>query len=223
LDGGQWNVVDVLLGSSSNVISQLYGIAFDLNFDQSMLESNSAYLVYTPSFLNTSSQNVQFRKPDFTNGKLYAASVRVNGTNVNGNGKIAELHFKVKAGLPANSVLNLSVSNAKKIDNTGANSVLSTATTTFSIIDNLSGVEDLNTFENSIFLFPNPASGKLTLKSDLSQTVNYSLFDIVGREIIKDTFSQSKIIDLSEFAAGTYVIRFESGSNTSYKKIVVEK
>src|SRR5262249_21159822 len=99
---GVWNKADVVLGSSGSPVNQVYGIAFDIDFDNSLIEVNSSYLVYTSSFLNASGQNIQFKKSDQANGKVYAASVRTNGNAVNGDGKIGEFWFKVKSGIPAN-------------------------------------------------------------------------------------------------------------------------
>jgi hypothetical protein len=70
-----WNSLDIMLGDSVNSVD-LYGLVFDLGFDQSMIENGEAYLSYTSSFLNSSGQNIEFRKPAFSNGLIYAADVR---------------------------------------------------------------------------------------------------------------------------------------------------
>lgn len=219
---GTWNKADIILGSSGNAMSQLYGVAFDINFDNSMIQSNSAYVVYTSSFLNASTQNVQFRKVDFAGGKLHAASVRTNGTDVSGNGKIGEFWFKVKSGLPANSVLNLSTSNSVKTGKTGTKSVLTNGTTAPSIVASTVGLKE-NVLQNAVQFFPNPASNALTLYSSLTTSVAYTLYDVVGREITKGTFTTTSTLDLSTFQTGAYIIRFGTGSETSYKKLVIEK
>ena len=221
INEGMWQKADIMLGSSSSQLSNLYGVAFDIDFDNSLIESNSAYVVYTPSFLNASNQNVQFRKPNFTAGKIYAASVRANGNNVSGNGKIGEFWFRVKTGLPANSVLSMGISNSSKIDNTGLNSTLSGGSTTLTVVRNLTGLNESSLF-NSIQLFPNPASTMVTLQSDVKGFVSYSICDIVGRIVVKGEFTTSKIVDLSDLSKGTYLVRLENGSDVTYKKLILE-
>lgn len=222
INEGIWQKADIMLGSSSSQLSNLYGVAFDIDFDNSLIESNSAYVVYTPSFLNASNQNVQFRKPNFSAGKIYAASVRANGNNVSGNGKIGEFWFKVKTGLPANSVLTMGISNSSKINNTGLNSTLSGGSTTLTVVRNLTGLNETSLF-NSLQLFPNPASNMVTLQSDMKGSVSYSICDIAGRVVIKGEFTTSKIVDLSDLSKGTYLVRLENGSIVTYKKLILEK
>lgn len=221
INEGMWNKVDILLGSTASPVNQVYGVAFDVNFDQSLIEANSAYIVYTSSFLNASNQNVQFKKADFSNGKIYAASVRVNGSNVSGSGKIGEFWFKAKTGLPANSFFNISASNASRINNSNVSATLTGGSTSLTVVKNAVGINE-NNLEHNIQLFPNPASHVITLQSTEHSIVSYSIFDVVGREISNGEFVNSKTIDISEYANGTYVIRFESEGTSVYKKIVIE-
>jgi hypothetical protein len=218
---GMWSKVDILLGSSASPVNQVYGVAFDVNFDQSLIETNSAYVVYTSSFLNASNQNVQFRKADFSNGKIYAASVRVNGSNVSGNGKIGEFWFKAKTGLPANSVLNISASNASRINNSKVNAPLSGGSTSLTVVKNAVGINETN-LERAIQLFPNPASNVITLQSTENSKISYNIFDIVGREVLRGEFLNSKTINVSSFAKGAYFIRFVSDRLQVTKKLVID-
>ncbi len=219
---GTWNKADIMLGTSVSPISQLYGTAFEINYDNAMIENNSVYIIYSASFLNAANQNVQFRKTYFNNGKLYAASVRTDASNVSGNGKIGEFWFKPKTGLAANSVINLSTSNSSKIGNSGVNSSLTDGSAVSTTIANSVGLKE--TFlQNNVRYFPNPASNKLTIQSDVNATINYVVFDIVGRELTKGEFTNVTNVDLSSYANGTYIIRLESGSATTYKKVVIEK
>ncbi|WP_317898576.1 T9SS type A sorting domain-containing protein [Aurantibacillus circumpalustris] len=219
---GTWNKADIMLGTSISPINQLYGTAFEINYDNAMIETNSVYIIYTGSFLNAANQNVQFSKTYFNNGKLYAASVRVDGSNVSGDGKIGEFWFKPKTGLAANSVINLSTSNSSKIGNSGVNTLLTDGTAATTILANIVGLTK-NSLHTSVRCFPNPTSNKLTIQSDVNATINYVVFDIVGRELIKGEFNNVANVDLSSYTNGTYIIRLESGSATTYKKLVIEK
>ena len=220
---GQWNKADILLGDASAPINQLYGVAFDVNIDQSMLDNNAAHILYTSSFLNAGNQNVQFRKNDVGNGKIYAASVRVDGMNVNGNGKIGELWFKVSSSVAANSVLHLSVSNSVKVGNNGISSVLSSGSSSATVSTNALKLNELNLLERSVSFYPNPANNQFTLRSELGLSVTYSIIDLLGREIMKGEFSKNKTISLSDLENGTYFIRFTSGTQGSCKKLVVSR
>jgi hypothetical protein len=217
-----WNKVDLLRGDASNQMSQLYGVAFDLNFDQSLIETGSAYLVYTSSFLNANNQNVKFRKVNFTNGKLYAATVRVDGANVSGNGKFAEFHFKMKAGLPQNTVLNLSVSNANKVSNTRQLAAITGATSALQLDANPVGIKShSNTPE--LFVYPNPAENEITLQTSGKESVSFILFDVCGRKIMAGTFAEKTTLDLADFESGAYFLKMQTSGKVSFKKLILEK
>lgn len=222
---GEWNVFGIVLGSSGAPISQLYGVAFDVNFDNTLVEAGSAYLTYPASFLNASTliQNVQFRKTNFAGGKIMAASVRTDGTDVNGTGVIAQLHLKLKTSSAANA-LQLSFSNPQKISAGGTLTPLNANPYTVNIIEaEPTGIRNNELLQSAVNVFPNPAHGQLTLQSSIAKEMFYSVSDLSGRELVKGVLVQSKVIDTNAFESGVYMIKFESCSNAIYKKLVIEK
>ncbi|MCC6369534.1 MAG: T9SS type A sorting domain-containing protein [Bacteroidia bacterium] len=223
-NAGMWNKADIVLGSSASPLSQLYGVAFDLNFDQAMIHSDSVKVVYTSSFLNASNININFEKAYFSNGKSYCATVRTNNTNVNGTGKIGELWFKVKTGLPANSKINLSVSSAKGISASGVLSSLGVAApVSVSVENNPVGFNGSVLLNNSLRFYPNPASKMITLQNDLSSNTTYRIMDISGRVVMSGEFQNTKTVDVSKLAAGTYFVEFSSLNDRVIKKLILEK
>lgn len=223
VNAGIWNKADIVLGDGIININQLYGLAFDVNFDQSMIEADSVYLVYPASFLNNNSQNIQFRKTLFNAGKVFAASVRTDGNNVTGSAKIAELHFKLKFGLPENTFFNLSVSNAKKIDHTGISQTLSGGGTSALLDGNTTVVKENNFSTFSVLVFPNPAKDQLNLLSNSDESIYYLFSDISGRKVFEGEFVRNQFIDLTEVDSGTYLVRFESRSAVFHKKVLIER
>ena len=219
---GFWSKVNIILGDPSNMVSSLYGVAYEIDFDQSMIETDSAYISYTSSFLTASDQNVNFRKNVFTNGKIYSASVRTNGSDVSGNGKIGEFWFKVKAGAAINSQFMITAGNAKTTNKSGAISTLAPGTTSLTI-SRITSIKENIALANTIYFFPNPATNQLFLNCGLAIDVSYHLTDVTGREVSRGSFVNSKTLDLSGFANGTYILRFESASEVLYKKLIIEK
>lgn len=218
---GVWNKVDVLIGdSSANSNQLLYGIAFDIDYDASFIETDSVYIVHTPSFLNAANQNINFGKTIFGNSKLYAATVRVDGNNVSGNGKIAEFYFKLKFNAPTNSILNLSVSTIKTINNSAISNTLSGGNFSLGIDENALGINRNELFKNNVGFYPNPSSNYITFTNATSKKITYTVYDIIGRKILTGEFTDSKNIDISAYASGTYMIKFESDKNSFYKKLV---
>lgn len=220
---GSWNRADIMLGDASHTMTQLYGVAFDVDFDQSLVQSDSVRINYTPSFLNAANQNIDFGKTIFANSKYYAATVRVDHSNVSGHGKIGEFWYKLNNVIPANSVMNLSVSNAVKVSANGSMNSLSAGGTSVTVSDSPVGFGESLFSQSEIFVYPNPAAQFVTLQNSSSTFLNYTVLDILGREILTGSFNGLKNLDISALEQGAYLIRFESGGTLVHKKFVVEK
>jgi len=71
----------------------------------------------------------------------------------------------------------------------------------------------------NITIYPNPANKRITIRT--SQThYEVSIYTITGRQIMQKT--NSSTIDISDIAAGTYIVLFKSGDTISRRKLVVE-
>lgn len=219
---GVWNKIDVLLGSNGSPISQLYGLTFDIAFDQTLIQADSVKIIYTSSFLSANTQPITFAKALFTTNRMYAATVRIDHNNVSGNGKIAEFWYKVKSGLPANSILNLSITNSKKVSAAAVFNNLATGTgVNLNISSGVVALGYSETLNKLLTIFPNPANQKLYLNFVGKEKIYYIVFDICGRELLKGDFFTSTSLDVSQFDNGMYLIHCSSGEGSSIKRIIV--
>ncbi len=94
--------------------------------------------------------------------------------------------------------------------------------TTLNTILEPTGLEDL--FSDEVFLFyPNPVMDKFTIElKEKASVFNVYLYDIKGE---LNYFSESnngnqKIIDMSSFIQGIYILKIETDKNSYFKKIV---
>jgi hypothetical protein len=79
-------------------------------------------------------------------------------------------------------------------------------------------------------LYPNPTSGKTTVKFESTNSAKYviSVIDVTGRTIISDEVTAAEGInmhelDLTKVAKGVYLVRMESeGEQTQLLKVTVE-
>ena len=67
---------------------------------------------------------------------------------------------------------------------------------------------------------PNPASHSLTFMNCPHHT-NFSILDFQGREVLNDLWV-GQTIDISDFSAGVYLVRVNSPTNQSTKKLVIK-
>jgi hypothetical protein len=218
---GRWNTIDVVYGDVSNVQNQVYGLTFDISYDGSIVENDSIYLVYTSSFLNAGNQNIQFRKPIAANDRIYAATVRTNGSNVSGQGKIAELRFKASASSTNN--LQLSVSNVNRISANGSLQSLTGSNQSLAMTGNLTGITSVDGALQA-HVVPNPSAGIFTIHLENNTTANYQVIDINGRLVQSGVISSLiNSVDLSQMPVGVYYLQLTSNQQTSCTKLVLVK
>ena len=221
--GNSWNMVDIMLGDASNIQNQIYGITFDLNYDQSMVQTDSVKIIYTSSFLNAANQNYDFGKVIFANGKLYAATVRSNHSNVNGNGKIGELWLKTKSGITENTVFNFGMSNGQKVNAAGITGTLSTSgQSNLNLTNNATGISSYKNLLASVRFYPNPAYNSLVLVNTSNTLTSFQVIDLSGRVILGGEFTSNKTLDVSSINKGIYFVAFENANGKVVKKLVKE-
>ncbi len=213
-NNGTWVKLDIMAGSSTNVLTDIYGIAFDVLAPTGPVDPDY-YIKYTPSFLNANNQNIFLRHK--TAGVIHAATVRTDKGNVTGQGKIGELYFKAKAG--SSGAITFAINGLEKIDKAGTSASVAGSSVTMQLTK--VGLNEIQML-NAINVYPNPASDMIMLSSPVKGEFTYQLTDISGRVILNGTFSNETSVDLSTVKTGIYFIQLNSNDQKVIKKIVVE-
>jgi hypothetical protein len=219
-NAGEWSVADVMLGDVNNTLAQVYGVAFELNYDNTMIAADSVYIVYTSSFLKSSNQTIDFGKSVFASGKLFAATVRTDQSNVSGQGKIGELRYKIRADAPDNASISFSATDAIMISSNAVTTPLSEASpVSQTIVNNPSGLI-MQTKNSGLRCFPNPANDRLRLESSGGH-IAYSIVDITGRAVLTGEFEENTVVDISGLRNGAYVLKARSLAGESVTRLVI--
>lgn len=71
---------------------------------------------------------------------------------------------------------------------------------------------------NSLFVYPNPATNKLFIKSTLSNNKNIMIFNSKGVELKRFTIFNYKEVDISNFEKGMYFLKCGNDVNKFIKK-----
>ena len=220
---GTWGTSSIYLGDASTAINIINGVAFTVNYDNSLLETDSVWIEYPTSFINASNQNLKFRKRDFTNGKLYTATTHTISGNVSGYGKIATLHYKIKSALTTDNILNLSISQANQSNASGAISPLTSGSATLMAIGASVGLNEI-TNGNYISLHPNPTNGALTINST-TELQKIEVMAITGQLLISEVPSSTNhVLHLDYLANGVYFVNmYQNNCIVKREKIILNK
>lgn len=200
---GQWGTSSIYLGDTIHLLSNIYGVAFDITYDNTLIQTDSIYIEYINSFLNAGTSNILLRKRDFGNGLLYTASVRTDFNDVNGFGKIAVLHYKAKANITSNSVLNIALVNGKKTNSSGNIVLLTSGTTSITITPLSTGINEFAL--SQIKVYPNPAGNSLFVELSTIQNATFRLIDPIGQEVYSQKlYYGNNVIYTAVLAPGIY-------------------
>ena len=97
----------------------------------------------------------------------------------------------------------------------------------FSTVINITitGIPNIDVFGNQVKIMPNPVANKLLIKrSGILLPLDISLFDITGKRLkqLNNNLSNTEV-DMSKFAAGTYILWIEERrSKLSGKKVIIK-
>jgi hypothetical protein len=217
---GAWGTASIFLGSASTPVSNINGLAFTVDFDQSLIDPNSFYIDYPTSFLNVSNQSLKFSKLDYASGSLYTAITHTNNVNVSGNGKIATLHYKINSGITSTAALTIGLSQANQSNASGALTALTAGSSTVEAV-----ITDMNELSagTTIAVYPNPASQYVQIISK-GLLEKIEVISLTGKLIFSETLSRSSYqLDANNFANGVYFLSiYGNGQKVERKKIIVQ-
>ncbi len=223
---GTWGTASINLGNITTPISNINGIAFTVNFDNTLLETDSVWLEYPTSFINASNQNLKFRKRNFTNGKLFTAITHTISGNVSGYGKIATLHYKIKSNLATDNALNVSISQANQSNASGVISPLTSGSATLMAIGASVGINEL-TDGNYFSVLPNPANDILSIELKTTNDINATIeiTNTIGQVVLSSSLKNNKeVLNITQLSNGVYFVKvLSTNKQIGFKKIIVQR
>lgn len=84
----------------------------------------------------------------------------------------------------------------------------------------VTGVEDVNTENSHILLYPNPANDYLTVSSINSEETKIIVYNSLGQALITDTFIGTGSISLNGLNNGMYIVQFTQKNRSIARKLL---
>ena len=218
---GSWGTASIYLGDATANINNINGVAFTVDFDNTLIETNSIYLEYQNTFLDAG-QNLHFRKLDFANNKIFTATTHTVSNNVSGNGKIATLHYQIKSTLATDEILNLGISQANQSDASGAIVPLTSGSGTLMALGTSVGLQELS--GNLISTNPNPTNGSLIINSK-TELQKIEVVSLTGQILLSEVPTNvSYTLHLENLSNGIYFVNvYQNNRIVKREKIVLNK
>jgi Domain of unknown function (DUF4465)/Secretion system C-terminal sorting domain len=91
----------------------------------------------------------------------------------------------------------------------------------FTTRDNFTGIVDVNTNQNSLNVYPNPAKDFIVIDG-LNNQAEILIFDLSGREMLKQNVLNGEKISVSTLSKGIYFLQINNESKVQTKKLIIE-
>lgn len=229
---GAWVDIDVMAGTSSLPINDLYGLAFDINYDASLVEPLTEVLFYPISWLSIPGVNgISLGKVEPLMNTAFGALTRIDHFNADGYGKIGTFRFQVKNSLAVSSSMNFSFSGYTANDSAGNNILLNPGV--FSVTLNpLSTDVNGNEKNGQVRIYPNPSSNSYSIMYTIEKPSKMviQLYNLLGEKVedILFTYKSSgtfteKISWKDGHPAGSYILKISVDDNEINQLIIRSK
>ena len=223
-NAGDFVDAEVWLGTTTTPVTNLYGISFNINYNESLVQSGTESVSYPSSWIGTpGTSSIKIGKVDALANTAYGAVTRIDHNNASGFGKIADFKFQIKTSLTSPAAMPLSICCIVANNAAGLAQTITTQTDSV-LINQATGIQENNN-ASSIVVSPNPFTSQTTVSfSKKIKNGTVKIRDVVGKEVRSIDFSGNQlIIEKGELNAGIYFVQVVSEKNViANKKIIIQ-
>lgn len=234
LIGGEPLFLDVILGESGAPVENLYGLAFSIHYDTSVVEPGSVSAGFGSSWLGSIGSDMITIQKDFPEaGRLDVAMTRIDGLEISGDGVLASLQIIVQddvllwdknqqtEGGIAREVA-FSISNVRLIDFQNQEIPVDPKTTFAPVVSQGTAVLDLQLLQGLV-VSPNPAAEWISIVSREQTLRTIALYNVQGMLVKSQVASGKKVeIEVADIPEGMYFLKIYGQKGYAIKKLIIK-
>jgi len=205
---------------------ELYGIGFEVEFDNTMISDTTLSINYTNSWLGTEgSDMLTLEFSDFTKDNTSSISLsRKDKNNTTGSGELATISMMIDSNITSDQELVICLTT-----DYGMNADGDVITFNGNVCDTISittSIKEVKTKED-IRIYPNPTKGNVYIWLPESSQDDYKveIFNSLGQEVKRfNTGNDRRIkLNLNNFDGGIYYIKVSSDKEVYQKPLYLIK
>ncbi|MEM6345291.1 MAG: T9SS type A sorting domain-containing protein, partial [Bacteroidota bacterium] len=211
--------IPIMLGVDTLPVNDLYGIAFSLSYDTSLVQSGSASISAEMSWLGNNLLKMHKDLP--AQNVIDVGISRTDQIEQSGFGQIGRFTFVMvddiaKMGVKDSMFLDFDGIVLQRLD--GSPIPVNTQGGQVVVQEGATAISPRLDWE--IQLYPNPSQGMMTLEIPAARNAQFEIFDLLGRSVLRRNINERKTpIDLSNLEAGIYLVRLTSPEGQWSQKI----
>ena len=215
LQTGNQFTASVVLGTDSQPVEDLYGIAFTLVFDPEIIPPNSVEVQYDPSWLGVADVNLlTFDKTFADQGRIEISLVRNDQNNVSGFGHVLGF-IGVIDNIAGKEELKVEIENVRAIK---SNEVLIPLSRPVEITD-----ISVHTEEPQVGIFniyPNPVRDLVYFFHPKQLSIKTLTVTNVNGQVMAKQDGHTDQLDVSEYSEGVYIFKIETSEGQFVERFI---
>lgn len=212
--------VKVNLGDAQRPAAHMYGIAFRLTFNPTIIDGGASQFSFPSSQLGTPGNGLlTFVRTDWTNGVIDAVAVRTDHTEQTIDSTIAVFDVVIVDNVSARTVLQFNLEGVRGIDANGLTKYYSIINDSVNVASGTTGIQE--PFSADISIYPNPANRSLKI-SGVKNVTRVIIRDLNGRAVLSTNAVWSDAtISTEHLPEGAYVAEVYSADQLIRKRFSV--
>ena len=222
----------VILGSQNDPALDVYGIAFSLLYDTSVIEAGSAEMTFDTSWLGNLNQDmIQIQKDFYPAGRTDIGVTRIDGNDLDGQGQIGSFIITVQDDIlftsnhnepENNKETKFEITNVRII--TAQEEIIAVESpVTTAIISDIVPVTEPHSIIQHITIHPNPTSDFIRIRNTGEVLHTIRIYNTQGQCVraIHPTV-QNPVVVVEDLSAGMYMLHMFNEKGSAAVKMVVE-
>ncbi|MEM7659147.1 MAG: T9SS type A sorting domain-containing protein [Bacteroidota bacterium] len=207
------------LGNLDTTVQQIYGIAFSIDYDTSLVAEGGMRAEFDPTWLGDQGANLLTLAVDHReSGTFDLAEVRTDQTNVSGFGPIARIIVILDDDISKREIdFSLSFRSVLAVD-ANETSLPINAQAASSVIIASRAAELSNSWFRA---YPSPATNELTVKLKHLTQAELRVFTLDGRQMRVDTIVGTSSWSVRSWSPGVYILEVRDQNRMYRQKIMV--
>ncbi len=211
LETGTYVEAHINLGTEILEASDVYGLAFCLSYNNSLIKRNSMGFELSESWLANDTNAISIFEDFHEDGQIEIGLSRINGMDASGYGDIGVLSFFITDNLDGKVTqqeqLSFEFCNVEMIDHEEQQKVVGASSDTTTIFP--LNINPMLLYE--VTIHPNPAKDFLVVSSDKEVVKSLTVKDIHGKVIFEQKVARHNQLklDTKGYTTGIYLIQVE--------------